>query len=136
MQPLDGALLRQLRAQLSQTAIMIGRNELVETDRRLLPSVADLDSAAIGMRDRQVLRRIDQLQAVDYAYELFRRFPDDYNAFIAVLRSVGLPGPDIDIPWTEPETAGVGAAIQYREDDTCHESWTIIEDRRPKAEPQ
>jgi tetratricopeptide (TPR) repeat protein/predicted nucleic acid-binding protein len=80
---------KQLTLQLSVLALHDGRPEIAVFDPRRLPSVGEVSDADEGAMLVQVLRRgPEPAGALRTAYGLYRRFPDDHAAHIALLSCV------------------------------------------------
>jgi len=63
--------------------------------------------------------------AVRYAYDVFRRFPDDVHSYVAVMQSVGFPlGKRVEFPPVCVVASGV--AVEYTEHGIAR--WLIVED--------
>jgi tetratricopeptide (TPR) repeat protein/predicted MPP superfamily phosphohydrolase len=125
---LDEQFRRVLRAQQSYVAGHLDRPELVERDATLLPRVADIENASIGRMVVEVLRRqLDPVAALKYAYELYRRFPEEPHAHLAVMFATGLPDRE-PTPISNPDVVAPGTAVKYRLNDSGEESWVICED--------
>ncbi|HVN26966.1 MAG TPA: hypothetical protein VMT64_00690, partial [Candidatus Binataceae bacterium] len=65
-------------------------------------------------------------EALNYAYELLRRHPDDPDAHRAFLSALGPFGPMPTVP--DFETAQPGCAVCFVEQDGGAESWAVLED--------
>lgn len=132
-QELDPVFRRELQAQLSYTGILAARKDLIAAPLALLPAVSELTSPRIGRSVVEVLRyNPDRLLGVEYAYQLFRRFPDDLDSYLAIMRSLGFPGENVELP--EFDVVRAGAAVQYAEDDTRESFWIIVEESKsPKV---
>ena len=127
--PLEEAFKRELRASRSYLALQMGKTDLVVFDPEHLPSLSDLEDARTGRLTVEVLRHgPDPLAAVRYAYEVFRKFPDDQNAHEAVIAS--FLESELKII-AEPDSVKAGIAVKYKEEDSGRETWVIIEDSLP-----
>ena len=131
--PVDEGYKRLLRAHLSYVSIFTGRADLIENDQARLPAVGELKSVREGRLVVEVLRHgRPGMYALQYAYELYRRFPDELHAHLAVIHATGLPaGQPVAIP--QPDAAKPGVAVHYKEDDSGHEHWCVIEDAPTRA---
>lgn len=130
----DEVLKRECRAVLSRLARTVGKHELVETSLQDLPRIAELSDARVGLVVVDVLRHGPKpMDGVTYAYELYRRFPGELDAHMAVVSSFNMDtGRTIDLD--VPQVASPGAGVRYREEDSGQEHWLIIEDGdRPDA---
>jgi len=129
--PLAEALKRELLAWQSSLAIRLGRLHMVDAEPAHLPQVQEIEYARTGRAVVEVLREAGlSIEAVQYAYELFRRFPDQLDAHMAVVSSVFLGHPQL----SKPEAIEAGCAVLYKEDDTGREVWVVIEDAdEPKS---
>ena len=65
-------------------------------------------------------------EALAYAYELLRRNPGDPDAHRAFLSALGPFGPMPTVP--DFETAQLGCAVCFVEQETNAETWAILED--------
>lgn len=123
--PIDDAFKRELRAWRSYMAIQMDKTELVDAAPEHLPSVADLQNVRTGRAVVAVLRHgPDPMAAVRYAYELFRKYPNELDAHMAVVASV--LESKIEVPG--PGSAKAGTAVMYKEDDSGQTAWVVIED--------
>lgn len=126
--PLEDEFRRELRAWRSYIALQVGKRELADFDLGHLPAVSDLAEPRTGRATVEVLRQgPEPMEAVRYAYEVFRKFPDELDAHLAVVTS--LLEAKVDIP--EPECVKPGTAVKYRESDSGKEDWVIIEGSPP-----
>ena len=126
-EPVSRRLKPELRALLSSKAIQLGKQEFIDTDPRHLPAAASVRSARVGRLVVEVLRsNPNRMLPVEYAYELIRRFPDDLDAHIAMLYSVGLNGTPVEVP--TPQVVAVGTAVRYEDQESRQDEWWIIED--------
>jgi tetratricopeptide (TPR) repeat protein len=114
------------RLHLSTIGLRLARPDLVDGSPGALPSVDDA-TPRIGMAVVRVMKLSNHsMEAVQFAYELFRRHSLDPDAHRAVLMSVSPIGatPDIHIP----ESVEPGAAVKYVETIGGVPQWIIIED--------
>lgn len=120
-----------VRLNLSAIAIQQDWNDLVETDPTRLPTVNELTKVEVGERVVDVLRfGPEPLYALDYAYALYRRFPDEAAANRALIIALLLPGRQaLEIP--KPEIVAEGVAVCYKEIDNDEKLWLVIEDESP-----
>ena len=141
-EPFDDPLKRFLRLRLSHIGLYTKEPELVETAPEMLPRVDEVN-AHMGRAVVSVLTRSNVNAAVRYAYELYRRFPDDFDAHMAVFESFGVPlraGPAIK----KPTVVRPGCAVCFQREGTRTREWWIIEDgpnpslsrsERPSSDP-
>ena len=123
--PVEEAFKLELRAWRSYLATQMDKPDLVDAAPEHLPSVANLKDVRTGRAVVEVLRHgPDAMAAVRYAYEVFRKFPNELDAHMAVVASV--LGAKIEIP--EPGSAKAGTAVMYKEDDSGQTMWVVIED--------
>jgi tetratricopeptide (TPR) repeat protein len=110
---------------------VIGLNEdrpdLIESDPQKLPRVEDIDVAAKGAACALVLRHgIHPEIGVAYAYELWRRFPDDRAARRGLATAVIDPSlPPMEL--VTPEQIAAGCAVCVSKDSE-KPHWIVIED--------
>lgn len=120
-------LTKEIRARLCHSAIITGRDDLVEYDPARLPSV-DAVEPGLALAVVEVLGHgPNPADGVKYAYEVLRRHFDSHLAHKAVVASF-LFGRREDLIIPDPEVAGPGAAVRYKEDDSDRYHWHIIED--------
>ncbi|HUT35158.1 MAG TPA: hypothetical protein VNE39_16835 [Planctomycetota bacterium] len=124
---------RHLRARLSQIALHLGMEAAIESDPHKLPSVEEAGTQLGRVVVHVLLHGHAPIDAVKFAYELYRRNPEDFDACSAVIDSMGLFY-HIDPGIETSNQATVGSAVRYRDDATGQEDWCIIEDLpEPKA---
>ncbi len=125
--PSDARLADQVRIRLALAAVRTDQQELVA---RLVPDLLPVEAVEVwqGRAIVDVLRYGPKpSQAVDYAYELWRRYPEEYAAFEAMIAAPNvISGPDI--PLRATPTVGPGTAVRVREERSGEERWWIIED--------
>jgi hypothetical protein len=120
-------LTKEIRVRLSHLAIIIGRNDLVEFDPERLPSINDVNPD-LGLAVVEVLSHgPNPINGIHYAYKLLRRNFDSQLAHKAMVLSVLLNRQEYP-KITEPDIAGPGTAVRYKEDDSDCYHWHIIED--------
>jgi len=108
-------------------AIQRGWSEVVSSGLARLPPAHEVDRAEVGALASDILRvGPEPLSAVDYAYALYKRFPDSRETQAALIKSVIPPGPR-NLGITKPESAGPGTAVCYR-DSSSTERWVVIDD--------
>lgn len=125
--PIDNAVRRELTAVKSYTAYCMGKHDLVDSDVSHLPAPEEVSSAQRGRIVVEVLRRGPlPRKAVEYAYELFRRFPNEVDSYHAVIASsnMALGGIALDTP----SEVIPGAAVEYQDDDAEKKHWVIVEE--------
>jgi tetratricopeptide (TPR) repeat protein len=115
-----------MRLRLSCLGMRMHKLEIVENDRDKLPDVTKV-LPYNGRLVAQVLSySTNPLEAVDYAYELWRLHPDDEDANLGFIH-VNMPiGPKIELP--EYDTVQPGTAVLYEDEETKEKIWHIIED--------
>lgn len=102
--------------------------DLIEKDAVNLPTVEELESAFVGAVVSDVLRAgPDPIQAVDYAYDLYRRFSDQSPAHRALIVAVFAPGA-AGLHIDKPHEVARGTAVCYREKDSNEKRWLVVED--------
>jgi hypothetical protein len=90
--------------------------------------VAEVETANMGRMVVEVMRRgPDPSAALRFAYELYRRFPEEPHAHLAIMFATGLPDRE-PLPVSEPTVVGPGAAVKYRHNDSGEEFWVVCED--------
>jgi len=123
----DAALLAHFRINLALLARKAGRADLADTQLPHLPAAGEVD-ADMGRRAVEALRLGPEPHiAIGYAYDLWRRFPDDAASWDALVAAFNL----VDGPSVELAGAGVGApgmAVALRDGQTGELSEWIIED--------
>lgn len=129
--PTDPSLERQVLLRLALLAIRTGQDTLLAALLPTLPPVMAVD-AQQGRAVVEVLRHgTTPEEAVDYAYRLWRRFPEDKAAFEAVIVSPNVTdGPPQR--FLNPGIVGTGTAVGLRAPDqpetTDDLEWWVIED--------
>jgi tetratricopeptide (TPR) repeat protein len=117
---------RIMRLRRSAAARAIGNNERVITDAELMPPAREV-LPALGRVAVNLMREGGRPnEALSYAYELLRRNPGDPDAHSAFLSALGPFGPMPTVP--DFETAQLGCAVCYVEQETNAEVWVILED--------
>ena len=120
----DNAAIMRLR--LSYLGLRTHRPELLEKDRNKLPEVTKVTPYSGGLVVQVLRFSSDPLQAVDYAYELWRLHPDDEDANLAYISSLLPLGPKVELP--EYDTIQDGVAVLYEDETIKEKTWHIIED--------
>ncbi len=104
-----------MRLNLSSLAIERNFPELVETDAVKLPSVSELTAAEAGAVVYHVLRHgPDAMLAANYAYDLWRKFPDVQAAQHTLIRAVLDPSPGKPT-FAPPERIDADSSVRYQE---------------------
>lgn len=119
-------------ARLNKTALAIREDweELVERDLDLLPGVDEVDSPEMGRLVTDVLRSgPEPIQAVDYAYDLYRRFPDEAEAHAALIVALHVPGP-AGVQIERPDSVVPGTAVCYTEVGSEQRQWLVVENAK------
>lgn len=133
-QPLREDEKRYIRYQLSTLGVLTGNNALCEGDTSKLPSVEEV-SPDIGENMVNLLfknRLYDD--ALRYAYELTRRFPDAVQSHRSVVAALFHNAP-LDV--YDRNSAELGTAIEYETTVGQEKDWIILEDSRdPKTSRQ
>jgi len=116
-----------MRLTLSLVALERGESQLVETDPAKLPAVSAVTSAPMGAGVYRVLRHGPQpLLAAQYAYDLWRRFPDEIAAQHTLIAAVLDPSPG-KVQFVSPEVVEKTSAVHYREVGTQPLHVAVIE---------
>jgi tetratricopeptide (TPR) repeat protein len=114
-----------IRLRLSCLGIRTHRYDLLENDRNKLPDVT-IAHPYNGRLVVQILSHsTNPLEAVDYAYELWRLHPDDENANLGLIGSILMKGPELKLP--EYDTVQPGVAVLYKEEGIEANTGHIIE---------
>lgn len=113
-----------IRLRLSCLGLRTQRPELLETNRVNLPDVKKVNAHHGGIISQVLMHSSNPLEAVDYAYELWRLHPDDEDANLAFIGSL-LMGSQIELP--EVSIVEPGVAVLYKEENTQTKIWHIIE---------
>lgn len=117
---------RVMRLRRSAIARKIGRNDLAATDPAAMPAAREV-LPSLGRIAVQLMRDAGRPnEALAYAYELLRRNPTDPDAHRAVLAALGPFGAMPVVP--DFETAQLGCAVCWVEQDSAIERWAILED--------
>ncbi len=110
----------------SVAARKIGRNELAVTDPESMPPAREV-LPSLGRVAVDLMREAGRPnEALSYAYELLRRNPADPDAHRAFLSALGPFGPMPTVP--DFETAQLGCAVCFVEQDTDVETWALLEE--------
>jgi nucleoside phosphorylase/tetratricopeptide (TPR) repeat protein len=120
-------LSRVFRVRLGLLGIKFDRRELIESDISKYPAVETVP-VRIGAPTAYVLKNgVNQVQGVNYAYELVRHHFNDAPMRQAYFGIIGV-GDDFDEHLPRPQTIAPGCAVKYKADDNGEEKWLIIED--------
>ena len=115
-----------MRLRLSSLGIRMNRHEIVDADPHHMPPV-DQVPPTVGVEAVRVMKSAGRPEdALSYGYELLRRHfsdPDAHRAYTLALLPIG-PKPSMQ----EFETAEVGTAVCYVEENTDERHWIVIED--------
>ncbi len=113
------------RVNLVALGLQLGWGQTVDENVALLPGLEEVPNPEIGAQVVRVLGTVGSKgKAADYAYELFRRFPDNAHAHQALIMTMLLNRP-------EPQKVlcvDGGVAVAYREVDSTDIRWLIVED--------
>lgn len=117
----------EARLQLSALAAQRGEDELIETDPARLPPVKAVRDAEMGRLVVFTLARGPEPQvAALYAYDLWRRFPDQEAAQLALIGVVLYPFHK-RIKFEQPLRVNSSAAVRYREVSSKETSIVVVE---------
>ena len=117
-----------VRLNLTILALQLGWDDLVEGDPSCLPRLEELDSPGVGAIVADVLRAGPHpVQAVNYAYDVYQRFPDESSAHKALIVSVLAPGPG-GLQIQKPTHVAPGTAVCYCEVGSEERRWLVVED--------
>jgi len=111
---------------LSYVGLRWQRPELVDARLEALPSVDEASPNNGGLAVDILRQHGDTGEALEYAYELVRRFPDDAKANEALVRVFFDPS-SRPLPEMVVSGVAVGTAVRYEEVDG-REDWVIVED--------
>ncbi len=116
------------RLRLTLIGFEVSRSELVDARPEVIPDVADVTPVS-GAMAVEVLRKTGRpLDAVGYAYDLYRRFNDDAIANMALFTAVfAVDSEALEIPHFD--RVGAGCAILVAEEGRA-DSWVVIEDAK------
>ena len=114
-----------LRLQLSILGLDNNKLELCERNVRDLPSV-ETARPDIGEAVVNILYKVGKPEdAIKYAYELYRRYPDALQSHRALVAGIFLQAP---IGPIEFKKAGVGSAVEYQTVNGLEKGWIILEE--------
>lgn len=118
-----------VRLHLTTLAIRLNWSDLVGNDPSDLPTIEEVPSADLGAEIVNVLRvGPNPTLAVDFAYRLYRKFPDEVAANMALVASVMQPGDAGLSIEAKLRTVQSGAAVRWIDLDSNESSWLVIED--------
>ncbi len=118
------------RLNLTGLALRLEWPDLVDRKPSNLPAVDEVETAEIGSAVSDVLRAgPEPIEAVNYAYALYRRFPEESEAHRALIVSVFAPG-TAGLNIEKPENVAPGTAACYREVGAEEIDWVVIEDSK------
>lgn len=101
--------------------------ELVEDDPSRFPAVGSVDPELGAGIVTILMKRIDRVRAIRYAYSLWRRFPDAPEANRAMICAIFDPhGLEFDLPF--PDVVTPGTAVCLAREHADEGRWIIIED--------
>lgn len=111
----------------SLIGLKISKPELVEEDADRLPQV-DSVSPELGRGVVIILlKQIDRLRAIRYAYSLWRRFPDSPDANQAMIAAIFDPiGLELKLP--SPDRVRPGTAVCLEDESNEQIEWVVVED--------
>lgn len=124
---------KDVRVRLSLIGLKWGRPELIDARLEALPPIDEATPEGGAIAVEIIRLHGDPNEALRYAYELVRRFPDDPDANASLIKVLFDPSsrtPSI----IEPSGVGIGSAVRYAEVED-RERWVIIEDSpNPRTE--
>jgi len=125
--PVEQALARHVRLFRAQIGLETNDASLADAEPSLLPAVDEVDPLE-GHAVVDILRRTRPgIAAINYAYALLRRFPDNPAAAHALIKSiVGNDAANADL--APPERVAPGTAVRYSLVGDEGDQWAIIED--------
>ena len=117
---------RVMRLRRAAAARALGHHDQTAADLDTMPTPREV-LPALGRVAVNLMREAGRAnEALSYAYELLRRRPDDPDAHRAFLSALGPFGQMPTVP--DFETAQLGCAVCFVEQETNIESWVILED--------
>ena len=116
---------RHLRLRLSSFGISLRRPDLIERDPSKLPQWDELKPEHCEAMVAALLETNTPIAAIEFAYEMFRRHPNDYHTWRAVVAAMLFPCNTRPAPRT-PDIVAEDTAVRYRKEDTNTEHWFII----------
>ncbi len=117
---------KRARLHLSLIGIRENQTDLIESDISKLPTWSEVDTVHTGRAVVQsLLHGSNPDNALEYAYHLYRRFPDEMDAHLAL---ISLVLPEIKVSLPSFQVVAPGAAVNYKEEGTDSEAWYVLED--------
>lgn len=114
-----------LRLWLSVAGVRMGRDDLITDDPSLLPQAVSID-ARMGRLVVEILRRRGKSEAaLNYAYQMLRRHPNQEHAHVALISLIFLERKGSSFQPTVVDTR-TAVCIKHSEDDRTE--WYIVED--------
>jgi tetratricopeptide (TPR) repeat protein len=124
-EPFSEDEMKHLRFQLSTLGVFTGRRDLCKWDANSLPSVEKV-SVDIGESMVKLLFETGKHDdAIRFAYELIRKFPDAVQSHRAIVAALFYKAP---LDEYVHGIAEPGAAIEYETIDNGEKGWIILED--------
>jgi len=121
---------RTLNVRIAQNALALNRTEIATRAAEDFPSVEMVD-ARTGALLTGILRETGKLEAaLDFSYELLRRYPDEFDSHQAVILAVGV-GLGEPLQLSKPSEVTLGTAVALREagaPESEDPTWYVIED--------
>lgn len=119
---------KEMRMNLSLMAYEIGEEQYVEKNPDKLPAIENVLNAEYGTRVVQALSQSENIQAaIIFAYELWKKFPDDMVARHKLISMIMDKGQGVPI-LRKPEEVELGSAVIYKTTDLAETRIHIIED--------
>ena len=119
---------KEMRMNLSLLASDVGKDDYIESEPDKLPTIEEVPDATYGARVVETLNRSGHAQvAIVFAYQLWRKFPDDMNARHTLISTILISNPD-EIILTKPTTVEIDCAVVYKATDSKELRIHIIED--------
>ncbi len=116
------------RLQFSLLALDCGWEDVVERRTSRLPTVESLEDPSTGIAVVRVLRSGPQpIKALDYAYDLYRAFPESPLAQRSLWSAVFAPA-EVALEVPDPVEVGPGTAVRYSEEESGLVRWIVVED--------
>ena len=124
---IDEGFAKFVRLSRSYIALSTNRPEFVEHDVGKLPAVDEATPETGFQMVRLLTETGKSSSAANYAYELFRRFPDSHLTHAAVILSFGL-GTERELMLENPKSVIPGVGVLYKVDGKLECDWCIIEE--------
>jgi len=119
---------KEMRMNLSLLASEIGNEQYIEGDPDKLPAINEVPNAEYGTRVIQSLRQSGNARAaIVYAYELWRKFPDEMAARHILISTVIDSDQDETI-LEKPKEVNLASAVIYKAADSDESRAHIIEE--------